>query len=567
MKIECKDCTVQEALTDRFYSIPRFQRPYSWDRDNVKEFLDDTFLERDSDVFIGSIVVSHEQKDLFNIVDGQQRLTTITLILATLRDRMHAAGLHDLASGSHQLILRKDINAKQRPVLGTQSGYPFLQDRLQPHIGESNDQYRPSPDEKLIFSAYLCINEWLDDHLIRSAGKKQSKLLDKDWMEEQLSWLRDKLLGLKLIRIVLENEDDAYLIFETLNTRGLDLSVSDMIKSYVLRTLPAKSTNADVPKDQWDELCAGLLKQPYGVSPSTFLLHFWLSKHEYVGEKKLFRSVKATIKTRNEVKSFLEELIDEAENYKTILDADDRVWRPEEFPVRDSLLALQLFRLKQQIPMVMAALRMYSKRVVTLKQLRLCLSAIEAFHFQFTAIASERSSGGISQMYSLSARELSKAVDSQEAAAAIDVLIKKLRQRVPSREVFIAEFKSLRYSSADSSRRMIVRYALEKIETTLLPPDAPTDYSRMSVEHIAPQTELKVLGPKVHSIGNLMLLDPSSNSSLGNKAFLEKKKKMLMLPKTYVDECIRNATSWGQDEIDRRAKWLAEVSFDRVWKF
>jgi uncharacterized protein with ParB-like and HNH nuclease domain len=80
MKITCIDKEVRKIFETGYYVVPRFQRPYSWEKEHIAEFWNDAVVESASDYFIGSIVVYKKTDEHFGIVDGQQRLTTITMI-------------------------------------------------------------------------------------------------------------------------------------------------------------------------------------------------------------------------------------------------------------------------------------------------------------------------------------------------------------------------------------------------------------------------------------------------------------------------------------------------------
>ena len=91
MKITCVDKNIKDILETGYYVIPRFQRPYLWDRDNVEEFWNDAVVEAEGEQFIGSIVVYRAKEGKLGIVDGQQRLTTVTMILCALRNALVVA--------------------------------------------------------------------------------------------------------------------------------------------------------------------------------------------------------------------------------------------------------------------------------------------------------------------------------------------------------------------------------------------------------------------------------------------------------------------------------------------
>lgn len=122
MKIESQDRTVDELLNAAYFKVPRFQRPYSWERAEVEDFWNDTIADADGEYFIGSIVLFSHSQGILGIVDGQQRLTTITMLLCALRDAFAHEQLDGLARGIHRLIERQisiiTINSsyKRRPL-------------------------------------------------------------------------------------------------------------------------------------------------------------------------------------------------------------------------------------------------------------------------------------------------------------------------------------------------------------------------------------------------------------------------------------------------------------------
>ena len=95
--------------------------------------------------------------------------------------------------------------------------------------------------------------------------------------------------------IVLDNEDDAYIIFETLNTRGKDLRVSDLVKNYLTKLLPKKNQDVDISKDKWTKARDLIEGSNADLNMDGFLHHFWLSKYEYTTQKKLFKLIKKVI--------------------------------------------------------------------------------------------------------------------------------------------------------------------------------------------------------------------------------------------------------------------------------
>jgi uncharacterized protein with ParB-like and HNH nuclease domain len=566
MKITCLDKKVDQFLKESFYRIPRFQRPYSWDRANIEDFWTDAIKENDGQYFIGNFVV-YEDKNAMGVVDGQQRLTTITLLLCAIRNAFQKEGFPNLANGIHGLIERTDISDKRFYVLQTESSYPYFQEHIQKFGGKPGVPIEPGPEEQLLKDAF----EYFANNVSEVVSKIKSmpNLSDakkKTKVEDDLSKLRDKVLNLKLIFTALDNDDDAYVIFETLNTRGKDLTLSDLVKGHLVRLLKPSNSGVDLAKDKWDSIQKIFEESATELTVSTFIHHFWLSRYDYITEKKLYKALRKRI-TKENAAAFLDDLVKESEIYRYIHEPSYKKWKMEELEIRDSLIAMNIFRIKQQLPLVLSVMRHYEDQSLKTKNVREILEAIENFHFAFTAIASQRSSGGISFMYALTARELYKAKNLEAKVNVLqDFQKKKLKAKRPPYEEFEPNFKTLMYSSKMTKQKNLVRYILMKIyqeNSTGLAPDP----AQVTIEHLAPENPAKNTGlspEQVASIGNLILINQQLNNDLANKSFSEKV-KTLSNAHVWVDPVILAAHDWSSAEIGMRTALLAKDAYENVW--
>ena len=427
MKIRSIDKEIRDILKSGYYQIPRFQRSYSWDRENLEDFWNDVVVDANSDYFIGSMVVfKSPQSDTFGVVDGQQRLTTITMMLAAVRNSLSENAFPNLASGIHRLIERPDINNKLQYILQTETSYPYLQEFIQKEGPPQTDPIIGEEEEVLKASF-----EYLTANITKAVGSinQDTTLKKKDKqakIEALLTKIRDKVLGLKVIFIDLDDEDDAYLIFETLNTRGKDLTPSDLVKSHLTKLLKPTNENVDVAKDEWNKMVELIEGSQADLSVTTYLHHYWLSRYEYVTVKKLYKDLKRRVNKQN-AKAFLDSIVKDAPIYRFIQETSYHKWQKEEREIRNSLDALNLFRVKQPLPMLLAIMHEYQGRGLKQRHVEGILSAIEKFHFIFTAITSQRSSGGISFMYAFHARDLFGANDLSNKIQTLNDLKKKLR--------------------------------------------------------------------------------------------------------------------------------------------
>ena len=549
-------------LKTGFYAIPRFQRPYRWKRQHVEEFWRDLFDERPGEHFIGSLVIHKGSDGRFQIVDGQQRLTTIVLALCVLRERLRALGATGLAKGVHHYIERPDDEDQMQFVVHPTSSSPYLHNRIM-LWDKHTDDAKPGPEEGLLKDAYDYLTELVSQHLeeVASGGKQGCR---------ELVNIRDRILKLNAIVVELDREDDAYFVFETLNTRGMDLKQTDLVKNYIMRHLRPNNRTHDAYRLQWDRMVDLLEESDARIDTDKFLLHHWLSKYEYSSGKKLFRGVKRHFKGRERALALLDELCSNAGTYRQIVEPAFRRWTREERHIAATLMALGDFDVEQDLPMVLAVMRCYAKRELKLRAVRRMLSSIEKFHFAFTAITSSRSSGGISAMYASAARRLTAATSGANRAEVMRELQEKLRGKKPSYDEFLANFRELRYSSLITKRKNLVTYVLTKM-LTALGPAGSYDLSSMTIEHVAPEhpptgSSWSVKSLAVAEIGNLLLVTEGLNRELGTKPFKDKQ-RILRREKgrIWVDDSILNAKDWSAATIADRTEAMAKLAYDEVW--
>jgi uncharacterized protein with ParB-like and HNH nuclease domain len=153
MKIESQDITVDKLLKSSTFVIPRFQRAYSWEPDHVTEFWNDVIANLRQSYFIGSMVVYKVGRSSVAVVDGQQRLTTVTILLCAVREGFKKLSQTDLANGLQAYIEQKDRENKTVYVLQTETSFPYLQEEVLKN-GPADAPYEIGREEESIQKAY-----------------------------------------------------------------------------------------------------------------------------------------------------------------------------------------------------------------------------------------------------------------------------------------------------------------------------------------------------------------------------------------------------------------------------
>lgn len=561
MKVTPTSKTLADVLRGNFLRVPRFQRPYDWDRDNLTEFWNDLKDRTDADYFMGSLVVFGDRKErnLLSLVDGQQRITTITIMLAIIRNALEQFGESGPATAIHELIESRDLDNKSRFVLEHDPSDRFFQTTVQIKYPD----LKALPDgvqQENLQNAFRFL-----DTSVRSHLKDEFENNPKDCIE-YLKHLRDCILQMHFISIELDDEDDAYLIFETLNTRGKDLRTSDLLKNHFMRLMPASTKGLDQAKNAWSDTIEKLNSVTVSIDPDSFLLHYWLSNKFSVSKAKLFLSYKAVIKKSNS-KQWLEDIKSSASTYVKCMAPIESSFSKEERSLQESLAAIRTFGVAQAAPLMLAIMTQYERKLIALKATRSAFDLIEKFTFQFNALTQSRGGGGVSNMYAKLAQSTMACTTAQAFALVMTEMKDKFSERVPDQSEFTLPFSRLIYRSSYTRDRNLVRYVLTKLARQFGLPEE-VDVTMLTIEHILPQSKGKSSDDErdVGAIGNLIFVNETINGKADDKAFKDKIKLFTEANNVYLDESLKAAKDWNADSIAMRGVALADIGYTTIWK-
>ncbi|HUH42102.1 MAG TPA: DUF262 domain-containing HNH endonuclease family protein [Sulfurimonas sp.] len=547
MNVEARSLLLENVLKKGQFIIPDYQREYDWNDDNLDEFIDDLNDTEEENYFIGHMVCEGDfNSSKFKVIDGQQRITTITIMLSVLRDIFFEKGLENLSNGLHDnYIFAKDKDYNEYVVLDNQMPYPILQAYVQNKVKDKIKELKPEKSgEKKIIKAY----------------DKFYKLW-KDLTEEKLKLLRDKILNLEIIFVAVDDEVDAFTIFETLNAKGKDLTPLDLIKNQVFKNY-TKLVHLDEPNDSWKKIIENTKDKNM-----KFLNYFWASKYKKVSDRKIYKEfIKESKKEGFDYNDFVENLLSNSKIYRQIIAPNFSDWKQEgEFRVYFSLNAIQIFNIQVANSLLISLIREYTDKRISLKYLIKALSAIEKFHFVNNAVIGGRSSG-LDTMYSKISREIYVAQNKHSKHTVIDSMINKLKEKLPNKEQFESKIDSrLYFSSSNTKQKKLVQYVLKKIEYEKQ--NYNVELMNISLEHIYPEKFDKYwskIEPKyIQSIGNLVLLDKNINSGIGDKSYVDKR-SVILNKSTLIatKEVFVKHEQWGVKEIENRKNELVGILYE-----
>lgn len=558
MKIESKDYKIENIFSRRKYIIPDYQRNYSWIIDEEISIFWEDFIyylnnKTKSNFFIGPMVFKGEDINAseFEVIDGQQRLITFSILLSVIVSLFNKYKRTDLSDGLKQCLIYKDKKNNEQLVICTAEPHPFFQKKI--FHGQNAQPQKLS--EKRIEKARSFFDESIESMLI-------GLLKDEDKID-LLEKIRDFIFNIDTVVIVSDDETDAFTIFETINTRGKNLSSLDLLKNYIFKNYPTK-TGVVEPKKTWKELGENI-----EIERENFFNRFWASWIAKITENKLYRRFSDHVRGANnkefkDVNILLNELLTASKIYRQITNPETDDWKKDKnYHIYYHIKNINgLFKLKVHIPFFLALFEEFEEKNVNLKLLNKTLLLMENFHFIFTHIASLRASG-LDNKYSKFAIRIRNEKDKNKV---IEDLKTELSSKIPQKDEYIQKFKELNFNKNKDTIKFILLRLEKEVDSSLA-----LDFELHSVEHMEPKS---IKSQNVNNIGNLFLLEEEYNQDKGAKKPFDVDQKS----KKFVIEVLKNKTKykttkdefsniikskqWTKKEINKRTNKLAIKTYN-----
>lgn len=588
LKIESQDLSVSDLFKD-FYSVPDFQREYVWQREQVEKLLQDLydeFYDEDHHIlpgpeyFLGSMVACKADNGTFQLIDGQQRMTTLYLILCVIRD------------------IFREIDAERSKVLESQIADAATDPRTYEEIeryrvtlqyedsagvleniasGQLNrDEIPLTTSVKNILAAYQDISEFLKTNLDT----------DPKRLREFHGVLTTRV---KLIRIVTPTIANALKVFETINDRGVGLNALDLLKNLLFMRTSGKDYQK--LKERWKLLVDTLHR--CGEKPLRFLRYYIMAHHEIdyrrgIREDEIytwFVGHEAECGIAENPLGFLERLIECAQTHANYLECKNAQGKDNRYLRNIALLGGAL---RQQYILLLAGRHLAQELFDRLSR------AIENLFFCY--IITREPTKTFERNFARWAVDLRKTKNAEE----LDAFITKYF--APDMQSRIDRFDfAFRELTQDRIQQYRMKYILAKLtqyieeEAWGNPAYERLDHyitSKVEIEHILPTNprpnvrgafdKPNEYAAYVARLGNLMLLEKTINSSVSNGSFVEKvpgyrqstfllTKSLAEKPQVGVDTQLNRAVSdlvqfdkWDSASIQTRQEMLAKLA-RKVW--
>lgn len=558
--ISANEDTVESALRRSYrYRVPDYQRRYSWRKKQWKEMWNDlTALEGEETHFIGAVVLVERpgglnKLDILEVVDGQQRLTTISLLLAAMKVRYSKANEIDHARAiENDYLWASDLDQNRHQNL-TLNVF-------------DNDDYRSILTEGENHGS---------DYRLGSAFEFFLERIESLSVEE-INTLRKRLLkSFTLVSIECNTDHSAFRLFETLNNRGLELSAVDLIKNHVF-SVATSSPDIDYEniKKNWLRIVENII--PLRIKPSLFFRHYLMSTpllniSDSITGYTLYDSVKEIIDKRVPkadftLEEFLADMADRSDLYAEIVSSDIKKFDDSSNDsINQKLRDIHAIGMGQSGTIL---LRLFQE-LENPNKLYEALRLLESFIVR-QKISNNTGGASLDRFY---AQLCSDAFGDSNPVQYIRL---KLAEEIPSDAEFRTNLVENRVTLNDRTK-----YMLKRIEADYFDGVAVSSNSNGELEHIAPRASYsankystwpehlgvpeEIFEQYKDKLGNLTLLEKRNNATSSRNPFNQKVQTYSTSEYKMAKDIVERYNQWSIENIKARTELLADIAVE-TWQ-
>jgi hypothetical protein len=542
---------IGKVLANSRLFVQPHQREYAWTTDEVTElfrdFADAIRTGKDT-YFLGTLVLTRgEERDTFDVIDGQQRLATATILLAAIRDVLYGRPaaqlivqsvtnfLYRIDRAKNDIIETLSLNVEDNEYFrGTIIAPPDKRRNLKPH----------RPSNKLLRNAAQLAAEHVQSII--------STVSESKWHEALNQWVDFVEQNATVMVFSLPTYDAAYDMFETLNDRGLDVNQADLLKNYLFKFAGSRVKEA---QQKWATMKATVESLATEEIVLAYLRHYTISRYGFTRDKKVYKKIQDNVAGRPQAMDFLEALADDSVGYVAIVTPDHSRWNQYHPDIREYIKAISTMKVVSLRP-IMLSVAITFPPTEAVKAFRLLV----AWAVRFLIVGGGRS-GSVEEGYA----DVAYKVRTEQIKTA-----KKLAESavdlVPKDSEFEAAFATARVSQAYLARYYLRALELQK-QGESDPEKIPNENTVINLEHVMPQNPgpdwshipRETADAYYKRLGNLVLLQAKKNSLIANSGFSVK--APILAASTYqLTKEVGKETGWGPAQIDARQKRLAKLA-------
>jgi len=551
MLMEPTNQTFQELIGNGVkYVVPRFQRDYAWQVEQWEDLWSDVETLVDEHYhYMGYIVLQRKGQHDFEVIDGQQRLVTLSLIvLAAMRQ------IKDLAESNHEAEENEErLRVLTDRFIGAKNSISLRVDNklsLNRNNGSSFKEIcsnLESPNRRGLTLTNRLLHKAFQFFLDKEVGNTGSEIAE---FIEKLS------SGMVFTKIVVQDDLNAYKVFETLNARGVQLSTPDLLKNYIFSVVTKNDISNDDLNDL-DERWSEILSQLGESNFTDFIRYHHNFQEKLVTKKDLFSSVRKLANTPEKAYVYLQSLTEYAPIYASLLNPYDEWWENQGIyrEIKKYLEGFDIFNIKQPFTILMVAFKKFSNdEFIKLVRYMYVLSIRYNVICHLSPKEQERS-------YNQIAMKVFRGEYTRASHVKNSIEFKKL---YPEDNTFSNVFEFHKMPSRQSSKK--IRFLLSEIEQYL---GHQSDYISTTLEHICPYHPdgewCNEFGEGVNDIqdrlGNVILLD---KDELKRSIFNDKKKVYLDSSFPLAHQ-VASYEQWSMRELNSYQGWLAKQAV-KTWQ-
>jgi uncharacterized protein with ParB-like and HNH nuclease domain len=535
------------------YEIPKFQRDYTWEAEHWDDLWQDIkalHTQEDYEHYMGYVVLQTSNNKEFQIIDGQQRLTTMSLLILSVLKCLKE--LIDSGVDPENNLKRKES------LLNSYIGY------VDPVTLISNNKLRLNRNSDDYYKQHLVLLKELPIRNTNSSEKQMRECFNwyydrikKEFKTgEHLAAFIDHIVD-KLFFTVIEVTDqlNAFKVFETLNARGVQLSSSDLLKNYLFSVVDETkphSSEMDELENIWSKIVGKLGEQKF----EDYLRYYWNSINKSVAKKNLFKTIKGNIHSKVQVFELIRNLNDTVDLYLAIQDPEDGFWKdkPE---IRKSLKELKLFQIKQTHSLFLSALRNLEAENFR-KLAKICV----VISFRYNII------GGLNPNIQ----------EDIYHSVALKIALNKQFNIDDFQPIYVGDFNfendfSTKEFKNTTRNHKIVKYMLSKMEVYQHKNEIDPESDLFTIEHILPENaddtwgefNFEEINRSVYRLGNLTLLEKKLNREAAQQSYAEKAKIYRQSNSELTKLLPDYFNTWNEDKLAARQRELAKHA-KSIWK-